>query len=35
MGVYVIRMEFVGLLDNDLKGLYRSTYKKNGKDVLV
>ena len=30
-GVYVISMEFVGKLDNDLKGLYRSTYK-NKKD---
>ena len=26
-GVYVIAMDFVGKLDDDLKGLYRSTYK--------
>jgi hypothetical protein len=33
-GVYVISMEFIGKLDDDLKGLYRSTYKnKNGTKV--
>ena len=26
-GAYIISMEFVGKLDDDLKGLYRSTYK--------
>jgi hypothetical protein len=33
-GVYVISMEFIGKLDDDLKGLYRSTYKnQNGTKV--
>ena len=33
-GDYVVSMEFVGKLDNDLKGLYRSTYKdQNGTEM--
>ena len=33
-GDYQIRMEFAGKLENDLKGLYRSTYKnKQGKEM--
>ncbi|CAB4005515.1 glutamyl aminopeptidase-like [Paramuricea clavata] len=35
-GVYVISMEFIGKLDDDLKGLYRSTYKnQNGTKVTI
>ena len=33
-GEYNVKMNFTGKLDNDLKGLYRSTYKnKDGKEM--
>ena len=33
-GDYNVKMRFTGKLENDLKGLYRSTYKnKDGKEM--
>ncbi|XP_028401179.1 glutamyl aminopeptidase-like [Dendronephthya gigantea] len=35
-GIYFIEMEFIGKLDNDLVGLYRSTYKnQNNTEITI
>lgn len=33
-GIYLIEMEFIGKLDNDLVGLYRSTYKNQNNNEM-
>ncbi|XP_028402409.1 glutamyl aminopeptidase-like, partial [Dendronephthya gigantea] len=34
-GNYTIEMDFVGKLEDDLKGLYRSTYKRGNKTITI